>query len=192
MLNLSLFQRLSPRRAVKSVSRERRANLTGMVSPFIPAFPRTEQGKGGWPGSRRRRGGDGELSGWLGLHCVKFSAYRRQQGVVKLPLGREHRDKGVLNAPYLSKGHLHSCCQLSPTARRSGRPQGSLEAHYATGKRSQVSGVRWEVPNLFPNFPAYKPRSLPCPFSLHISHTHSFWVWTNSILPWQRGAKQDL
>lgn len=90
------------------------------------------------------------------------------------------------------EGHLHSCCQLSPTARRSGRPQGSLEAHYATGKRSQVSGVRWEVPGLLPNFPAYKPRSLPCPFSLHVPHTPSFWVWTNSILPWQRGAKQDL
>ena len=129
--------------------------------------------------------GKGEPSSWSGLHRGKFSAYWRQQGIVKLLLGREHRDKGVLNVPCISKGHLYSCFELSPTARRSGHPQGSLEAHYASGKRSQVSGVRREVPGLLPNFPAYKPSGLPCRVSLHVSHTPWFWVWTNNILPWQ-------
>lgn len=63
---------------------------------------------------------------------------------------------------------------------------GGLALHMAAqnptapvGRGAEPSRVRQEVLG----FPAHKPHSLPCPFSLHVSHIPFFWVWTNGIWP---------
>lgn len=48
---------------MKSVSEERHANLTGMVSPFIPAFPRQHKAKEGGLKREVRRGMESPAGG---------------------------------------------------------------------------------------------------------------------------------
>lgn len=134
--------------------------------------------------NQRKERGEGEPSMWSGFQSGKFSVYRGEEGIVKLPVREGTWGEGSSEcsqcfqraSPFLPRAFPCSQEVWPPTR----RPVMSV------GRRAEASGVRREVLGLHLNFPAHKPSHLPCPFSLHVTHTPLFWVWTNGILPWWR------
>ena len=88
--------------------------------------------------NRRKERGEGSPACGQDFNQGSSQRTEEKRALSNFPLGRGPREKGALNVPSVSKGPLHSYCELSPAARRSGHPRGGPEAHYVSGKRSRA------------------------------------------------------
>lgn len=126
-----------------------------------------------WPGIRGKKEERGSPACGQDFNRGSSQCTEEKRALSNFPLGRGPREKGVLNAPSVSKGPLHSYRELFPAARRSGHPRGGPEARYVSGKKSR--GLWGEAGGAGPasQFPSTQAQSPPLSL-LSPCNTHPF------------------